>query len=59
MRITITGGAGRLGQALAARWQATHQVRTVDTISLPASAPSQDHLVGDLRDPYVCRASRR
>ncbi len=51
MRIAITGGAGRLGQALAARWQATHQVRTVDAIPLPASAPSQDHLVGDLRDP--------
>ena len=51
MRITITGGAGRLGQALAAHWQATHQVRTVDAISLPASTPSQEHLVGDLRDP--------
>ena len=51
MRITITGGAGRLGQALAAHWQATHQVRTVDAIPLPAGPPSQDHLVGDLRDP--------
>ena len=51
MRITITGGAGRLGQALAARWQATHQVRAVDTIPLPAGIPSQEHLVGDLRDP--------
>ena len=51
MRITITGGAGRLGQTLAVRWQATHQVRTVDTVPLPASAPSQEHLVGDLRDP--------
>ena len=51
MRIAITGGAGRLGQALAAHWQATHQVRTVDAIPLPAGTPSQDHLVGDLRDP--------
>ena len=50
MRITITGGAGQLGQALAAHWQGTHQVRTVDAIPLPAGAPSQDHLVGDLRD---------
>ena len=51
MRIMITGGAGRLGQALATCWQATHQVRTVDAIPIPAGAPSQDHLVGDLRDP--------
>ena len=50
MRIAITGGAGRLGQALAARWQGTHQVRTVDAVPLPAGAPSHDHLVGDLRD---------
>ena len=50
MRITITGGAGRLGQALAAHWQDTHQVRTVDAIPLPDGATSQDHLVGDLRD---------
>ena len=50
MRITITGGAGRLGQALATYWQDTHQVRTVDAIPLPDGATSQDHLVGDLRD---------
>ena len=50
MRITITGGAGRLGQALAAHWQDTHHVRTVDAIPLPDGAPSQDHRVGDLRD---------
>ena len=50
MRITITGGAGRLGQALAAHWQDTHQVRTVDALPLPDGATSQDHLVGDLRD---------
>ncbi|MAG35389.1 MAG: hypothetical protein CL878_03965 [Dehalococcoidia bacterium] len=51
MRIAITGGAGRLGQALATRWQATHQVRTVDAVPLPPGSSHQDHLAGDLRDP--------
>ena len=50
MRITITGGAGRLGQALATHWQDTHQVRTVDAVPLADGDPSQDHRVGDLRD---------
>ena len=50
MLVVITGGAGRLGQALAAHLSDTHQVRTVDAAAAASGGAAVD-LVGDLRSP--------
>ena len=55
MLIAITGGASLLGQALARHWQHTHQIRTVDSITLPPGSNSHNHHIGDIRDPAFAR----
>lgn len=56
MRVVVTGGAGRLGRALAPLLVASgHSVKTCDAAAAPADHPCE-HVVGDLRDLDAVRA---
>lgn len=55
MQVTITGGANRLGVALAAALVGEHEVRLVDVAGRQGASGGHPFVAGDMREPEVAR----